>query len=141
MSLLQNSYMFANLLINYLLSLYYNSNSFYTQNNEILIDHSWKPYSQSKIYNPCTYHYEVLDINYQQDINLNLSIKFILYVIVLPLSSFFLIGTENVILFCDFPQTFTLILKFFCQLFDYKMIIVCRTIMKYCWNFFWRFLS
>ena len=65
-------------------------------------------YSQDKTYNLCIYHNEVLQdklsakLDNEVDISLKLSINFILYVIVLPLSTPSLIGPEKVIYFSAF---------------------------------------
>ena len=41
------------------------------------------------------------------------------------------------ILLCIFPKAFKFtIIKFFCKFFNYKMPIICGTIMKHCRNFF-----
>ena len=98
MSPLQNSYIFVNLLINFLLKSFLQF--FLYSNTWWLIDHPWKPFGQDKIYNPHTYHYEDLSdklsarLDNELEINLKLSINFIL-----PLPSFFLIGTEKVAFF------------------------------------------
>ena len=93
--------------------------------------------------------------------NLKLSINLILFVIVLPFSFSFFIGTEKVIYFSVFsPRHSNCPWTFFCQLFPYKMIyydyiwlyiiykymiiyyssIIFRTIMRYFRNLFWCFV-
>ena len=60
------------------------------------------------------------------DINLQLSINFSLHIIVLSLSSLFLIGTEKVIYFSVFfHKHLNSPLNSSANLFDYKMIIIC----------------
>ena len=88
MSLLQNSYIFANLLIHFLLNSFLYFFTLKTPKNQLSL---------------CSYHNEVLQINYEQYFIMSLlSINFMLYVIDLPLSNPFLNGTEKVIYFSVF---------------------------------------
>ena len=66
------------------------------------------------------------------DINLTLLMNFILYGIALPFSFSFLTGTENLMYFSMFsPKYSNCSSKLFCQLSDYKIVVIIRTIMEH----------
>ena len=77
----------------------------------------------------------------KMDINLKLSMNFILYVTASSFSSSFLIGTESYTYFVFFPKHSNCPSNSSTSSLIRKMIVIFRTIMKYYRNFFWCFVS
>ena len=48
---------------------------------------------------------------------------------------------QRMLCVCVFSQVLILPFKFFCQLFDYEMVVIIRNIMKHHTKFFWCFVS
>ena len=128
MSPLQNSYLFANILVKSLPFLL-QPQQFNISNHSLTFMYPRQDLQSLHLllWSPSTRLSARLDS--KLNMNLKLSINLILYVTALSFSA--LLVLKRLCTFLCFLLSIQLPFKFFCQLSDYKMIVIFRTIMKY----------